>query len=212
MTTGFCTNCGAPRVEGAAFCSACGAPTGAAAPGQPAAPPPPPPQPTQYQQPGAYGVTPPPPPGGGMSRNTKIGIAVVIALVVIIALAVRQNEREFQRNRRAAQTPVATGTPSPPSTPTASSQGPAVGSEAWTRTRLIGRWSTSGCTTNTHFRIDGTTYSTNGSQSLSGTWTLDGQRLTVVEPGATTVLELVTLGDDEMTTEYQGRQQRWRRC
>lgn len=229
MGTNFCTNCGAPRADGAAFCPSCGAPANAAAPAQAAAPPhapnaaPPGPQPyaaPMAQQPGAYGVQPPPAGGsGGMSRNLKIGIVIALVAAAIIAYLVRENEREFQRNRRAAPAPVATGTPAAPATPAsgggqgaaAPSQGAdVVGSEAWTRTRLIGRWSTGNCATNTHIRIDGTTYSTNG--NVYGRWSYANQRLTVVEPNATTELALVSLGDDEMVTEFRGRQQRWRRC
>lgn len=67
MAQGFCSNCGAPLAEGAAFCTACGTPAGGAPgagqagaaqgdTGQPA-PPPPPAQ-------AMHGHTPPPAPPG----------------------------------------------------------------------------------------------------------------------------------------------------
>lgn len=215
MTTNFCTNCGAQRPEGVAFCPACGAPAGAAPPVQPAPPP----------QPAAYQPYPAPQPAPGMSSKTKIGIGIALLAAVVIAYLVRENEREFQRNRRANQNPVATGTPpaTPPATPAQQggaapapyggyNSGGTPGSPEWARHQLIGRWGMRDCVTTTSFRADGTTFSTNGSQSLSGTWTYQHPNLTVVEPGGNTLLEIVEMGDLEMRTESQGRRQTWRRC
>lgn len=221
MTTGFCGNCGAPRVAGAAFCSSCGAPTAVSPPVQP--PPQMPPQ-QSYAPAPPYAGQPPAAPRG-MSSNAKIGIVIALLAAVVIGYFVWKNEQEFQRNRRAARTPVATA-PQQPATPAAPAQqggaapapyggydsGGTPGSAEWARNQLIGRWGMRDCVTTTAFRADGTTFSTNGTQSLSGTWTYQHPNLTVVEPGGTTRLEIVEMGDLEMRTESQGRQQRWRRC
>ena len=159
-----------------------------------------------------------------MSRNTMIAIAVAVVLAIVIGYYVRENEREFQRNRRAAQSPAtAPATPPQPATPARQGgtqptpyggygSGGTPGTPEWTRNQLIGRWSTRGCEISTvEFRNDGTTYSASGNQSLSGTWTYQHPRLTVIESGTTTMLEIVQMGD-EMVTEFQGGRQTWRRC
>lgn len=228
MATSFCTNCGAQMAEGAAFCTSCGAPSAAAPPAQHAAAPPaaaPAPHP---QQP--YGAPPPPMAAstgtpGGMSQKTMIGIAVAIVLAIIIAYFVQQNERQFQRNRRAGQAPATSSTPVAPTTPGQQGAAPAstpyggfnsggpVGSEQWIRNQLLGRWATRDCTNTVEFRADGTTYSTDGTNSLPGTWVLQHPRVTVVEQGTTTVFEIVQMGDLEMVTELANRRRlTWRRC
>lgn len=148
---------------------------------------------------------------GGMSSKAKIGIVVALIAAVILGYFAWKDQREF-RNRRAGRTPVATAPLPPTPAPATPAQGTQVGSEQWARMRIIGRWSTGNCSSSSHFRIDGTTFSTNGTQSLSGRWTYQNRHLIVVEPNATTDLELISIGDDEMVTGFQGRQQRWRRC
>lgn len=229
MTASFCTRCGTQQVPGAAFCPACGQPA-AAQPAPPAYQAPPPHMPYQQQPQQPYGA--PPPMGGsapqqGMSSNTKIAIAIAIVLAIVIGYYVNQNEREFQRNRRAAQPPATAPANPQPQTPATQGQPQAEGSTPaykgyesggtpgtaeWARNQLIGRWSVRGCNVSTvEFRQDGTTFAASGNETLSGTWTYQHPRLSVVEQGTTTVLEIISMGD-EMVTDFQGRRQTWRRC
>lgn len=223
MTASFCTRCGTQQVPGAAFCPACGQ-AAAAQPAPPAYQQPP------YQQQQPYGAPPPmgSPPRQGMSSNTKIGIAIAVLLAIVIGYYVNQNEQEFQRNRRAGQNPPASAPANPQQqAPAAQGQqqgdgstpaykgyesGGTPGTPEWTRNQLIGRWSVRGCQVSTvEFRQDGTTFSAAGNETLSGTWTYQHPRLTVVEQSNTTVLEIISMGD-EMVTDFQGRRQTWRRC
>jgi flagellar basal body-associated protein FliL len=96
----FCPNCGTQNADGSAFCANCGAPLSAGIPPSQPTPPPPPPAgntgyyaPQGYQQPTQTGYYPQP--GYGQttvmappkkSKNTVIGIIVVVGLVLVAAL------------------------------------------------------------------------------------------------------------------------------
>ena len=174
------------------------------------------------QQAAPYAAPPPhlalPVTPGGMSDKTKIGIVIALIVSVIIGYFVWKDEQQFQRNRRASRTPAVTAPqPTPPpgrlsAAPAAPGEARDLSNDGWARMRLVGRWSTGTCSVTVFLRIDGTTLSSNGTDSLSGTWSYENRRLTVAEPDATTVLELISLGDREMVTQAQGRQQTFRRC
>lgn len=240
MSKRFCTNCGTQLGEGASFCTSCGAQVADAEPAQadvqppPAEAPPPPAPPPQGAPPPPVAapplvtesppvVAPPPvtgqlPPGApaaakpaGISRATLIGIAVVVVLAVVITFFVQRSEREFQRQRRANQTSVGTfGSPAGPNGAApyggVDSRG-AVGSDGWVRNQLVGRWTETGdCSNPIEFRADGTT--------LSGRWTFRGGRLSMIESDWTAVVELVSIGTQEMILANTStrRQMTWRRC
>jgi len=132
-------------------------------------------------------------------------------LAVVIAIFVQRSEREFQRQRRGDQTFV--GTSGLPSGPNGSAsyggfdRGGAVGSDGWVRNQLVGRWTETGnCSDPIEFRADGTT--------RSGRWTFRGGRLSMIESDWTAVVELVSIGTQEMILANTStrRQMTWRRC
>jgi len=239
MANRFCTNCGAQLVEGAAFCTSCGAPAAAGTPAEPAVepppaevpplaspppvePPPPVAAPAPVTEPPPFAAPPPvegpfpaagPAAAGpaGASRKTLIGIAIVLVLAVVIAFFVQRSEREFQRKRRAGQTSLSTsGSPTRPvaagSYGSLDSRG-AAGNDGWVRSQIVGRWTeTRDCNNPIQFRADGTT--------SSGRWTFGGGRLSMIESDWTAVVELVSIGTQEMVLANTAtrRQMTWRRC
>lgn len=133
-------------------------------------------------------------------------LAVVIALIFV-----QRSEREFQRQRRANRTSV--GTSGSPFQPNGAApygrldSGGRVGSDAWVRNQLVGRWTeTRDCRNPIQFRADGTT--------VSGRWAFQSGRLSLIESNDTVVVEVVSIGTREMimANTSSGRQMTWRRC